>query len=137
MLSTLRISIVRQFQSLPVSSYYEFKALSLTFEKSALYHLGRLANYCLLQFCSIIMMKRNSKNILSYQTLSQSTVLKNSSKESACQFRRHGFNPWIGKISWRRKWQLTPVLFPGKFLWTEESDRLQSRGLQTVGYIND
>ena len=24
------------------------------------------------------------------------------------------FNPWIGKISWRRKWQPTPVLLPGK-----------------------
>ena len=24
------------------------------------------------------------------------------------------FNPWEGKIPWRRKWQLTPVLLPGK-----------------------
>ena len=24
------------------------------------------------------------------------------------------FHPWIGKISWRRKWQLTPVLLPGE-----------------------
>jgi len=24
------------------------------------------------------------------------------------------FNPWVGKISWRRKWQLTPVFFSGK-----------------------
>ena len=21
---------------------------------------------------------------------------------------------WVGKLSWRRKWQLTPVLLPGK-----------------------
>ena len=27
---------------------------------------------------------------------------------------RRGFNPWVGKIPWRRKWQPTPVLFPGK-----------------------
>ena len=26
-----------------------------------------------------------------------------------------GFDPWVGKIPWRRKWQPTPVLFPGKF----------------------
>ena len=26
-----------------------------------------------------------------------------------------GFDPWVGKIPWRRKWQLTPVLLPGKF----------------------
>ena len=25
-----------------------------------------------------------------------------------------GFNPWVGKISWSRKWQPTPVLLPGK-----------------------
>ena len=31
------------------------------------------------------------------------------------QCRRPGFNPWVGKIPWRRKWQPTPVLLPGKF----------------------
>ena len=25
------------------------------------------------------------------------------------------FNLWVGKIPWRRKWQPTPVLLPGKF----------------------
>ena len=25
-----------------------------------------------------------------------------------------GFDPWVGKIPWRRKWQSTPVLLPGK-----------------------
>jgi len=24
------------------------------------------------------------------------------------------FNPWVWKISWRRKWQPTPVFLPGK-----------------------
>ena len=28
---------------------------------------------------------------------------------------RDGFNPRIGKIPWRRQWQLTPVFSPGKF----------------------
>ena len=40
-----------------------------------------------------------------------------SGKESACQCRRHrrcGFDPRVGKIPWRRKWQPTPVLLPGK-----------------------
>ena len=27
---------------------------------------------------------------------------------------RPGFDPWIRKISWRRKWQVTPVFLPGK-----------------------
>ena len=37
-----------------------------------------------------------------------------SGKESTCQCRRLRFNPWVRKISWRRKWQPTPVLLPGK-----------------------
>ena len=24
------------------------------------------------------------------------------------------FDPWVGKIPWRRKWQSTPTLLPGK-----------------------
>ena len=35
-------------------------------------------------------------------------------KESACQCRRCGFDLWVGKIPWRRKWQPTPVFLPGK-----------------------
>ena len=37
-----------------------------------------------------------------------------SSKESACQCRRHRFDPWIGKILWTRKQQSTLVFLPGK-----------------------
>ena len=40
-----------------------------------------------------------------------------SGKEPICQFRRHkrhGFNPWVVKIPWRRAWQPTPIFLPGK-----------------------
>ena len=36
-----------------------------------------------------------------------------SSTESACS-RRPRFNPWVRKFPLRRKWQLIPVLLPGK-----------------------
>ena len=26
-----------------------------------------------------------------------------------------GYDPWVGKIPWRRAWQPTPVFLPGKF----------------------
>ena len=29
--------------------------------------------------------------------------------------RRLGFNPWVGKIPWKKKWQLTPVFLVGEF----------------------
>ena len=31
------------------------------------------------------------------------------------QSRRPGFNPWIGKILWRREWLPTQVFLPGEF----------------------
>ena len=37
-----------------------------------------------------------------------------SGRESACQYRRRGFHPWVGKIAWRGKWQPTPVFLPGE-----------------------
>ena len=37
-----------------------------------------------------------------------------SGKESACQCRRCGFDPCVGKIPWRRKWQPTRVFLLGK-----------------------
>ena len=36
-----------------------------------------------------------------------------SGKEHACQ-RRRGFDPWIRKIPWRRKWQPTAGILPGE-----------------------
>ena len=44
-----------------------------------------------------------------------------SGTELASQCRRqkrHRFDPWVGKVPWRRAWQATPVFLPGE--WTEE-----------------
>ena len=35
-------------------------------------------------------------------------------KETACQCRRCGFSPWVGKIPWRRERQPTPGFLPGE-----------------------
>ena len=41
--------------------------------------------------------------------------LENSVDRGAClQCGRLGFDPRVGKIPWRRKWQPTPVFLPGK-----------------------
>ena len=37
-----------------------------------------------------------------------------SGKDFACQCRRQGFDPCVGKIRWRRAWQPTPVFLPGE-----------------------
>ena len=42
-------------------------------------------------------------------------ILKKKKKKRIClQCRRPKFNPWVGKIPWRRAWQPTPVLLPGQ-----------------------
>ena len=49
-----------------------------------------------------------------------------TSNEPACQCRRsqrHGFNPQVRKIPWRKAWQPTPILLPGES-WTEQPGRL-------------
>ena len=38
-----------------------------------------------------------------------------SGKELASP-KRHGFDPGVGKIPWRRAWQPTPVFLPGESL---------------------
>ena len=56
-------------------------------------------------------------------TLNSNSILiglprRHSGKESACQHRRHqrhGFDLWVRKIPWSRKWQPTPVFLPGEF----------------------
>ena len=34
--------------------------------------------------------------------------------QETLQCRRPGFDPWVGKILWRREWQSTPVFLPGE-----------------------
>ena len=43
-----------------------------------------------------------------------STSGGSDSKSVCLQCGRPGFDPWFGKIPWRRKWQPTPVLLPEK-----------------------
>ena len=60
-----------------------------------------------------------------------------SGKEPTGQCRRYKrcrFNPWVGKIPWRRAQQSTPVFLPGESPWTEEPGRLQSIRSQRVGH---
>ena len=56
-----------------------------------------------------------SRTLLS--NYAQHSTGSTSGNESTCQCRRHkrcSFDPWIGKVIWRRKWQPTPISLPGK-----------------------
>ena len=48
--------------------------------------------------------------------------------------KRHGFDPWVGKIPWRRKWQPTLVFLLGKFHGQRSLVGYSPIGLQRVGH---
>ena len=52
-----------------------------------------------------------NSNLLQYSSVASLWVRQLSVR---LQCGRAGFNPWVGKIPWRRKWQPTPVLLPGE-----------------------
>ena len=51
----------------------------------------------------------------SFPTFSRDFPGGSDVKSICLQCGRPGFNPWVGKIPWRRKWQPIPVFLPGKF----------------------
>ena len=58
-----------------------------------------------------------------------------SGKEPACQsmrYKTHWFDPYVGRIPWRRAWQPTSVFLPVESQWTEEPDELHSIASQRV-----
>ena len=58
-----------------------------------------------------------------------------SGKEPAYQcssHKRHGFDSWVGRIPWNRKWQPTPVILPGKTGRTEEPGGYRPWGQKRV-----
>ena len=55
-----------------------------------------------------------------------------SSKESVCQYRRHGFNPWVGKIPLGKEMATHFSIFAWEIPRTEAPGGLQFMGSQRV-----
>jgi len=47
---------------------------------------------------------------------SQVVLVVKNVPANAGHIKRHWFHPWVGKIPWRKVWQLTPVFLPGELL---------------------
>ena len=45
----------------------------------------------------------------------QTQLSTHTHKLQCRRHKRHGFDTWVRKIPWRRKWQPTPVSLPGKY----------------------
>ena len=55
----------------------------------------------------------NGKTLTQLNMKSRAFLVAQMVKRLQC--RRPGFDSWVRKIPWRRKWQSTPALLPGKF----------------------
>ena len=58
-------------------------------------------------------------------------------KEHTCQCRkcnRCGFDPWVEKIHWRKKWQIHSSILAWSIPWLKEPGKLESMGWHRVGH---
>ena len=98
------------------SAYYIFK------------HFGKTNNYDKVGWLFLILLDKVVKEIGGTQGFKGSPD-GISGKEPSCRCRRHKrlrFNPWVGKIPWRRSWQTHSSIFAWKIPWTEEPGGLKS-----------
>ena len=56
-----------------------------------------------------------------------------SGKESTCQCRRHGFNPWVQEDALEKEMATCSGILAWRIPWTEEPSELQSMWLPRVG----
>ena len=67
-------------------------------------------------FCVCVKINVEGDNIFLlyvYLWVSQvALVVKNLLANAGDRRKRRGFDPWVGKIPWKKKWQPTPVFFP-------------------------
>ena len=69
-----------------------------------------------------------------YKWAAQVALVVKNLPASAGDVKRHGFNPWVRKIPWRRAWQPTAVFLPGDSHGQRSLAGLQSLGSQRVGH---
>ena len=72
-------------------------------------HSSRVVQYLLNEWMSTGKMKSGHPFIVITVASQVVLVVKNLPANSR-DVKRHRFDPWVGKIPWRRAWQPTPVL---------------------------
>ena len=90
----MMINLKHFFQYLSAILFYFFSSFTLSFSTTLSLFSEQMQHYLLL-LSSIFHGGSDSKSI-------------------CIKCGRPGFDPWVRKILWRRKWQPTPILLPGK-----------------------
>ena len=92
--------------------------LLIIYSKQSYYFLARELKFRVSRKCApcfVDEVVRKGKMVVVNRCLWSSQWL--SGKESTWQCRRHrrfGFDPWVRKMHWRKKWQPIPEFLPGK-----------------------
>ena len=69
-------------------------------------------HFCINRCCACLYVSMNIENLL--EKMSTVQLIFFSFWSERVEWRKDGFDPWVGKIPWRREWQPTPVFLPGK-----------------------
>ena len=77
---------------------------------------------------------KGTNPVLGGPTLRRTFLVAQSLYEVCLQCRRPRFNPSVGKIPWRRKWQPTPVFLPGESHGQRSLAGYTVRGVARVGH---
>ena len=70
-----------------------------------------------------------------YMRLAFAGGSEDKKKKNLPAMQKTGFNPWAGKILWRREWQPTPVSLPGKAHGQRNLVDCSPWGLKELGTI--
>ena len=73
-----------------------------------------LSQYCVQKMSHLLSLCWDGASSLAWKKEALGFPGGSDGKESACNAGDPGFDPWVGKISWRRAWKPTPVFLPGK-----------------------
>ena len=81
-----------------------------------------------------LMVQHKIKHYSKLEDFPVAQMVKNLPADRERESRRPGFDPWFGKVLWRREWQPSAVfsILACRIPWTEDPGRLQSVGLQRV-----
>ena len=95
------------------------KYWSFSFSISPSNEYSGLISFFRMDWLDLIAVQGTLKNLLQHHSLKASVLqhlafFGSEGKASAFNAGRSGFDPWVRKILWRRKWQPTPVPLPGK-----------------------
>ena len=95
---------------LPQTLHVAANTLGVTLTSSIVANTGKLR--CEMSLTTFLLLYFTSFGSLYSRSRASQVVLVVRNKCRRCKGR--GFDPWVGKVPWRRAWQSTPVLLPGE-----------------------